>query len=287
MKKPKGAEWCFGSAVTHEPPWGACLVSVSVKLTTGRGLSVTFWLGNTVPSGRGCTEVGFLRKPEEDRAWAECQWWTWGVKRKTCQGLMTSPEACSKQISSPLGAWGSLLSGGDWVLHQWFTMWKSVECIHQMFRPQQQLWEEWCVWSLCLFSLINETVNDVTVCLLFLQNLSLIILCAGCQCRYCLLNDYVLLSFIIRYLEPKHSLETHTNTEKLPVEVHLCWMFVFKTYSSLFFIAVIWWRTRSVTLREELLMTWRSWRGCESTQTHSHTNTRYKHRESTHCDTFF
>lgn len=70
------------------------------------------------------------------------------------------------------------------------------------------------MWSLCLFSLINETVNDVTVCLLFLQNLSLIILCAGCQCRYCLLNDYVLLSSIIRYLEPKHSLETHTNTQK-------------------------------------------------------------------------
>lgn len=45
--KPEGTEWCFSSSVTHEPPGGACLVSVSVKFTTGRGLSVTFWPGNT------------------------------------------------------------------------------------------------------------------------------------------------------------------------------------------------------------------------------------------------
>lgn len=69
------------------------------------------------------------------------------------------------------------------------------------------------MWSLCLFSLINETVNDVTVCLLFLQNLTLIILCAGFQCNYYLLDDYVLFSSIIRSFEPKHRTSKRKRTQ--------------------------------------------------------------------------
>lgn len=49
----------------------------------------------------------------------------------------------------------------------------------------------------------------------------------------------------------------------------------------LFVLAVIWWRTRSATWSEELLMSWRSWRDCERTHTHVNVHVRHMSAEQT------
>lgn len=91
--------------------------------------------------------------------------------------------------------------------------------------------------------------------------------------------EFVLI--IVSFLLQSDFIIKAVTTQAAPVYLLLCCLhrlkFMNKTlprwwwWHFLFFIEGTWWRTRSVTLREEPLMNWRSWRDCESSRRRRHT----------------